>query len=147
VPLNFKNFLAADRKRNAARFGLFRPDQDLSWIDNQPADPLTLATVNYSATPAFDTSLGQILTITLTGDVTSSSINFSGGANVPVGLQVFLRIVQDATGGRTFALPANLIVDQGFAIDLGANRATVLPIEWNGVNWRFFGASFSVPTS
>lgn len=59
--------------------------------------------VSYSATPTFDLSLGAIQTITLTGDVTSSSIS-----NLAVGQLVIFDIIQDGSGGHTFAWPSNV---------------------------------------
>jgi hypothetical protein len=141
MSLVFRNFLAAGRKRNLGRFGLFRGSDDLSWIDNQP-DPLQWATVTFSATPIFDAALGQVLTLTLSGAVTSSSLT-SGGGNPTQGTQIYLRLLQDSTGGRTFAFPANLKVDNNYAIDSRANSCTILPIEWNGTAWEFFSAPFS----
>lgn len=144
MSLLFRNFRAASSKRNMARFGLFRPDQDLSWIDNAPQDTLQISSVAYSATPAFDASLGQILTITLTGDVTASSLNYAGSASIPVGTKVELRITQDATGNHAFVLPPDLVIDQLYAIDPGAGRTSVLCIERVGNQWVFATVPFSV---
>jgi hypothetical protein len=145
MPLTFKNFKAASRKRNLARFNLFRSDQDLSWIDNAPSDPQQFAAVTYSATPVFDATLGTVLTITLTGNVTSSSIAY--GSAPPDGQQVYIRIVQDAVGGRTFTLPSDVLADSSFSIDTRANYASILPLEWNGAAWEFFADPFSFDTA
>jgi hypothetical protein len=67
------------------------------------------------------------------------------GSIPPTGTQVYLRLIQDATGGRTFAFPPNLLVDPSFAIDLGANKVTVLPIQFTGASWEFFAAPESFP--
>jgi len=147
MSLVFKNFNAASRKNNMVRFALFGPNQDLSWIDNQPNGPLSVQSISYSSTPAFDASLANVLTITLTGSVTSSTINFAGSGTIPLGQQVYLRIQQNATGGYTFALPGNLLTDPGYSIDPGPSRVTVLPIQFNGTNWEFFAAPFSFPAA
>ena len=136
MPLLFKNFLSASRKRNLARFGLIPTSQDISWIDNAPSDPLTFATVAYSATPAFDAAAGQVLTITLTADVTSSSINFAGSSTIPTGTPLLVRILQDGTGGHAFTFPTNLLIDPQFTVDSRANYLTALPLIYNGSRWE-----------
>ena len=77
-----------------------------------------LYVVAFSATPVFDGTLGGSFKITLTGNVTSSTAtNMAGKLTVPI------RIVQDATGGRTFVWPAN--VRGGGAVNPGANARSV----------------------
>ena len=87
--------------------------------DNAPAfrtdcRPGTINTVTFSATPVFDCSLGSVQKLTLTGNVTSSSL-----ANCQAGQLVTFEICQDATGGRTFANPAGL--NQWSALPIAAN--------------------------
>lgn len=134
------------RKPGLVSVGLFNATDNLNFIPDMPssANQLTTATVPFSSTPAFDTSVAKVLTITLTGNVTSSTLNFGGSGTIPTGTWVYLRIVEDGAGGHTFALPANLHTDVGFAIDTGASRINILPIRWNGVNWEFVGTPFSV---
>lgn len=64
--------------------------------------------VSYSATPTFtvpsSTTNGAIFKITLTGDVTSSTL-----ASVVNGQTVIFIICQDSTGGRSFTWPTNVI--------------------------------------
>jgi hypothetical protein len=60
--------------------------------------------VTFSATPTFDASLGNTQKITLTGNVTSSTLS-----NAATGQQINFLICQDATGGRTFTWPANVL--------------------------------------
>lgn len=63
----------------------------------------TIYTVAFSTTPVFDGDLGSSFKITLTGNVTSSTIvNMGGKITVP------FRIIQDATGGRAWVWPANV---------------------------------------
>jgi hypothetical protein len=58
--------------------------------------------VPYSPTPYFDLSLGNTQKITLTGDVTTSSV-----LNGEPGEYLFFLICQDANGGHRFTWPAN----------------------------------------
>lgn len=58
-------------------------------------------TVAFSTTPNFDLSKGNIQFITLTGNVTSSTVS-----NIKSGTIYVFHICQDATGSRTFASPA-----------------------------------------
>src|SRR5208282_4688493 len=63
-----------------------------------------IGVVAFSATPSFNFSTNSVLQITLTGNVTSSTFVSS-----IVGTQFLtLRIIQDATGGRTFVWPSNM---------------------------------------
>jgi hypothetical protein len=59
-------------------------------------------TVSFSATPTFAGTLGNTQKITLTANVTSSTLTATAGQNLN-----FI-ICQDATGGRTFVWPANM---------------------------------------
>jgi hypothetical protein len=63
----------------------------------------TVNTVAFSTTPSFDASLGNTQEITLTDNVTSSTL-----ANASAGQQLEFIICQDATGGRTFTWPSNV---------------------------------------
>lgn len=62
-----------------------------------------LNTVTFSATPTFDCSLGGVQKITLTANVTSSSLS-----NCIAGQFVAFEVCENATGGFTFAQPAGL---------------------------------------
>src|SRR4029077_17414537 len=62
----------------------------------------SLNSLPFSATPAFDASKGSIQSITLRGNITSSTFT-----NALTGQLVTMHICQDATGGRTFKWPAN----------------------------------------
>lgn len=71
-----------------------------------PVGSSTFSTVTFSATPTFDLSVTAIFKITLTGNVTSSTL-----ANIPAGpgtITLAMIICQDATGGRTFVFPATM---------------------------------------
>ena len=60
-------------------------------------------TVTFSATPTFDARLGNTQKITLTDNVTSSTLS-----NASAGEQIHFLICQDSTGSRTFAWPSNV---------------------------------------
>ena len=59
--------------------------------------------ITFSATPTFDCSLRDSFEITLTANVTSSTLS-----NVTPGQRLTFWIKQDATGGRTFVWPTNV---------------------------------------
>jgi len=61
-------------------------------------------TVAFSLTPVLDGSKGDIQSMLLTGDVSSSSL-----VNVQAGQMMRFRIVQDAAGQHRFAWPANTV--------------------------------------
>jgi hypothetical protein len=62
-----------------------------------------LSIVPFSATPVFDAGQGSTLKLTLTGDVTSSTL-----ANAAAGQIFSLIVCQDSTGGHVFMPPANV---------------------------------------
>src|SRR5579864_826689 len=64
----------------------------------------SLTTVAFSATPTFDASSAASFKLTLTGNVTGSTL-----ANAVAGEPISFEICQDATGGRTFVPPANVL--------------------------------------
>lgn len=66
-----------------------------------------LTPVPFSATPAFNALNTSGFLMTLTGNVTSSTLT-----NLGVGQFVAFEFVQDATGGRTVVFPANVINPQ-----------------------------------
>jgi hypothetical protein len=59
--------------------------------------------VTFSATPTFDLSLGDVQTMTLTGNVTTMTIS-----NISAGQTVTFDFVQDASGNRTVAWPSSV---------------------------------------
>ncbi len=68
------------------------------------ANPPLRVSVAFSATPQFDLSLAPTQSITLTGDVTASSI-----ANPGDGQTVSFLICQDSAGGHAFTWPSNVL--------------------------------------
>jgi len=64
----------------------------------------TLTTVSFSATPTFNASLGNSFLLTLTGNVTSSTLS-----NPATGQIITLRLCQDGSGAHTFVPPTNVL--------------------------------------
>jgi hypothetical protein len=64
----------------------------------------SLTTVAFSATPIFDASTAASFKLTLTGNVTSSTLT-----NAVAGEPISFEVCQDATGGRTFVPPTNVL--------------------------------------
>jgi hypothetical protein len=90
-----------------------------------------LIVVPFSATPVFNLASGTKFAMTLTGNVTSSSVSGAEPGDV-----VYFCIHQDATGGRTFAWPSAV---PGGTIDSAANSTTMQAffVDDNG-NWQAF---------
>ena len=96
------------------------------------AFPAILLVVSFSATPAFDTSAADTFIMTLTGNVTSSTIT-----NPAVGKIIRFILTQDATGGRTFAFPADVVLRTGaYVIADDANAVTAISFVYDGTNWQ-----------
>ncbi|MGQ4661357.1 hypothetical protein [Lysobacter sp. F6437] len=92
-----------------------------------------------SGVVGIDCSLGQDFTLALTANVTS--ITFSNLAGAGFSSEIEVQITQDATGGRTLALPASFKALGGSdtAIASAANAVTVLSAKTfdNGSTWRY----------
>ena len=92
----------------------------------------TIVGVASSATPTFDANLGSIFTNTLTANVTSSSIT-----NAVLGQIITIYIVQDGTGGRTFAWPANVqLRASSYVVSPAISAVSVIQLYYDGTNWR-----------
>lgn len=89
-------------------------------------------TVTFSATPTFDSSLYSLFAMTLTADVTSSTIS-----NAVLGRLVVFRICQDGTGGRSFAWPAAVLNPP--LVNRNASVCTDASFFYNGSNWVSWG--------
>jgi len=66
--------------------------------------PFTYTAVSFSSTPTFTLTGNTIFSMTLTGNVTSSSI--VGGTP---GSEIVVNLCQDSVGGRTFVWPASFL--------------------------------------
>lgn len=86
-----------------------------------------LNTVTFSATPTFDASKGNTQKITLTGNVTSSTLS-----NAAAGQFLYFEICQDATGSRTFVWPSN--VKGGMTIGSTASKCSAQSFIFDGTS-------------
>jgi len=88
-------------------------------------------TIGFSATPAFPVATQvQLFKITLTGNVTSSTLTFGGGIVSPA--MIIFEITQDATGGRTLVWPTNVLAAP--VINPGAGETTSVILYYDGTN-------------
>lgn len=95
-------------------------------------------TVTFSATPAFDMNTnGAIKKITLTADVTSSTIT-----NPRPGEEVTFQICQDAGGAHSFAWPANVLGAD--AIGVVASKCNVQRFMWDTAASKWYAISAMV---
>lgn len=86
----------------------------------------TLTTVGFSATPTFTrTTANQEWVITLTGNVTSSTLSGASAGDILV-----FNIIQDGTGNRTFAWPTGF--SEACTIAATANIGTKQAFYWDG---------------
>lgn len=96
-------------------------------LDVNGAVRSALNTVVFSTTPAFDASLGNAQKITLTGNVTGSTL-----INASAGEEIDFIVCQDSTGGRTFVWPANL--KGGMTIGSTASKCSAQSFVFDGSN-------------
>jgi hypothetical protein len=92
-----------------------------------PTGRFALNTMSFSSTPTFDASLGNAQRITLTGNVTSSTL-----VNASAGEFLSFIICQDAVGSRAFAWPANL--KRGMTIGATAGTCSAQDFIFDGNN-------------
>jgi hypothetical protein len=103
--------------------------------DSGGTAPLS-TTVSFSTTPTFPaTSQDQLFLITLTGNVTSSTLVTTG---LPVPSLITFELTQDGSGGRTFVFPSN--TQGGLAPNTQANSTTVEQFVWDGTTAYYAGA-------
>lgn len=98
----------------------------------------TYTTVTFSATPTFSVTAntGQSFLITLTGNVTSSTVDSSGITSSGKPITTFT-ICQDGTGSRTFAWPAN-VLNHGTILGT-ANACSTQTFVYDGTNYQALG--------
>jgi hypothetical protein len=96
-------------------------------LDVNGAVRSALNTVAFSTTPAFDASLGNAQKITLTGNVTSSTL-----INASAGEKIDFIVCQDSTGSRTFVWPTNL--KGGMTIGSTASKCSAQTFVFDGSN-------------
>lgn len=85
--------------------------------------------VSFSATPIFNAATGGIFVMTLTGNVTSSTL-----VNGTAGETVTFILSQDGTGSRTFVWPTNINGAPG--ILAAANAVTKVNFTFDGTAWN-----------
>jgi hypothetical protein len=104
---------------------------------------LPLNAMTFSATPTFDASQFSTFTMTLTANVTSSTVT-----NAKTGRMIAFLLCQDGVGGRTFAWPANFT--SAPTLRSSASKCTNLIWIYDGTNWKLIasgGDSLTVATS
>lgn len=84
-------------------------------------------TVTFSATPVFNANLANAFKLTLTANVTSSTLT-----NADAGQMIQFELCQDGTGGRTFVAPTN-VLNMG-TISATANACSVQEFWFDGSN-------------
>lgn len=99
-----------------------------NWILLTPNPPLSAQTVTFSTTPAFNAAGYNAFTLTLSANVTSSTI----ASGVP-GQWVSLNICQNTAGGFTFVWPTNLL--NAPTITATPSACTDVLAIYNGSNW------------
>lgn len=87
----------------------------------------TSTAVTFSTTPTFDASTAVLFKLTLTGNVTSSTL-----ANAVAGQPIAFELCQDSIGGHSFVPPANVV---GFVtIPSSANSCILETFIYDGTN-------------
>jgi hypothetical protein len=106
---------------------------DVTLLDNGAGGIVfgVYSNVVFSPTPIFNAALASIFSITLTGNVTSSSVN----SPVQNGQVIEINVCQDATGGRSFVFPPNFLNTSTFTISPTASVCTPTMWFFNGANW------------
>jgi hypothetical protein len=91
-----------------------------------------LTSVSFSATPVFDASTTNGFTMTLTGNVTSSTLS-----NATSGQTITFTLCQDGTGSRSFVYPTN--VKNGQSILSTASKCSRQSFLFDGTNANAIG--------
>ncbi len=86
-----------------------------------------IQTIAYATSINFDASIAGEFDLTLTGNVSSSTLN-----NVVAGQLLVFVITQDATGNRTFAWPANISNPGAIAPQAGVTSLQMFLVRGNG---------------
>lgn len=102
-------------------------------VSDQAIPNVGVTTIAFSATPTFDLSKNSWFEITLTGNVTGPIFS-----NASTGSLLFMTIIQDGTGGRTWAWPAAFLNPPAPA--LGPNVRSDFIFVFDGTNWRHFAS-------
>lgn len=96
-----------------------------------------LDSVAYTAVPVFDASKGNVIEMTLTGDVTSSSVT-----NAVVGQTLIFVLIQDGTGSHQFTWPTNFVNQMQISEQPGA--VSVQNFTYDGNQWNGDGNAMAL---
>jgi len=120
----------------SGQVGIGKVPGDGAQLDVAKSAVFGLNVVTFSATPTFDASLGNTQKITLTDNVTSSTLS-----NATAGETINFIICQDATGSRTFVWPTNVLFPAGASTAIGAtaSKCSTLLTVFDGTNALVFG--------
>ena len=100
-------------------------------LDVDGAIRSTLTPVTFSTTPTFDAALGNSFKMTLTDNVSSSTIT-----NPQAGQEIVLILCQDSNGLHTMAWPTNLSLPGGsLTLTTTANKGDTVTARYDGTNW------------
>ena len=129
-------FFYADDGRYDVQLSLGSPaiGSAFSWGDVLLQDGVkrTIESVIFSATPTFDASESDVFSMTLTANVTSSTIT-----NPVIGKEITFLLSQDSTGGWTFAFPSDVVLRTGaLLISSGVDEVTAVTFIYDGTNWQ-----------
>jgi hypothetical protein len=86
-----------------------------------------------------DANTGRMQQVTLNANATSSSI-----VNATTGQVLTIEWVQDATGGRTYAWPANCKFAGAAPADTTLNKRSSVSFWYDGTNWIEFARAVVV---
>lgn len=99
-------------------------------VDGAEVNTGTISVVSFSATPAFDVANASTLFITLTGNVTSSTIT-----NPVDGQIITIFVKQDGVGGRTFVWPTDVVLRSGsYPVASGTNDVSAIELIFDLAN-------------
>jgi hypothetical protein len=107
-----------------------------NWIQANTTYPYSPQTVVFSATPVFNSAIYNQFNMTLTGNVTSSTLS-SGYYGQPISFN----ICQDGTGGRTFVWPTNFL--EAPTVASASSACTTAIGIFNGTSWNSVGSSIA----
>lgn len=85
---------------------------------------------------------GATVTWTVTAPISKATLTLGTNATLVIsgaaaGDEGYLEVTQDATGGRTFTLPAGTVVGSTTAINATANKMTAIAWSYNGSAFTF----------
>lgn len=95
----------------------------------------TQQTITFGATPSVDVSLGSIIDLTLTGNVTG--LTFTGGVD---GQKILCRFRQDGTGSRTFAFGSGVRFSAdipSYTITATASKLDMVAVIYNATDSKY----------